>query len=218
MLLEDLRSEALATAVELERLGLASVGPVKGSLSARDAGSGNVVMSPSGMRYGNLAPADFVVIDSAAGVLEGARKPSLDLVFHLAIYAARPDVSAVIHTHSPYASAFACLNREIPVIMLSQANTIGGAIKVAPFEFPDTRDLGESIARTIGRLNGVLLENHGVVAVGKSLGECLTNACIIENCAEIYAISSSLGSPRVLDNDLIDRARRFYASRYGQRG
>lgn len=208
--------EFLRVARDFEQSPLSSFGPGKGSLSARDYTDNElVVITPSGMQFASLAPSDLVVLDLQGNIVEGKRKPSLDRVFHLAVYNARPDVYGIIHTHSPYASAYASMAKPILPLIMSLVISVGGSVDVAPFAFPGSEELGKAVVAGLADKNAVLMEQHGVLTVGKNLSKALSVAGTVENVAHIQAISESLGTVRPLDEDTIRRGLEFEKG-YGQ--
>ncbi|NMC47765.1 MAG: class II aldolase/adducin family protein [Chloroflexi bacterium] len=208
--------EFLQVACDFEKSPLASFGPGKGSLSARDyADNELVVITPSGMQFSQLTPEDLIVLNLQGNIVDGKRKPSLDRVFHLAVYNARPDVSGIIHTHSPYATAYASMAKPILPLIMSLVISVGGSVDVAPFAFPGTEELGKAVVAGLAQKNAVLMEQHGVLAVGKNLSKALSVAGTVENVAQIQAISESLGDVRPLDEETIRQGREFEKG-YGQ--
>lgn len=199
---------------ELERLGLSTIGPGKGSCSVRDPMSGVLYVTPSGKAYHDVTEEMLVITDMEGNILKGA-KPSVDLIFHRAIYRARPEIGAVVHLHTPYATAFAILRQEIPVYMQAIANTIGETIPVAQFALPGTDALGDNIIKAMdGRINAVLMANHGIVVAAPTPEECLTIASTVESAAQVTAIALALGTPTALTENEINGARGFYAKRF----
>jgi L-fuculose-phosphate aldolase len=208
--------EFLQVACDFEKSPLASFGPGKGSLSARDyADNELVVITPSGMQFSQLTPEDLIVLNLQGNIVDGKRMPSLDRVFHLAVYNARPDVSGIIHTHSPYATAYASMAKPILPLIMSLVISVGGSVDVAPFAFPGTEELGKAVVAGLAQKNAVLMEQHGVLAVGKNLSKALSVAGTVENVAQIQAISESLGDVRPLDEETIRQGREFEKG-YGQ--
>jgi L-fuculose-phosphate aldolase len=112
-----------------------------GNASARDPESDLVVVSPTSIPYERLRPADVSVVDASGRVAEG-QTPTVELPMHLAVLAARPDVGAVLHTHSPYATALGCVLDEIPVVAPEQAAAVGGPVAVAPYAPTGTTEMG----------------------------------------------------------------------------
>lgn len=210
--------EFLQIARDFEGSPLSGFGPGKGSLSARDySDSEMVVITPSGMQFSTLTSEDLVVLDLKGNIIEGKRSPSLDRIFHLAVYNARPDVFGIIHTHSPYATAFASLAKPILPLIMSLVISAGGLVDVAPFAFPGSEELGQRVVEGLGKKNAVLMEQHGVLAVGKNLSKALAVAGTVENVAQIQAITESLGGARPLDQKTINEGL-IFEKNYGQPG
>lgn len=209
------REEFLLVAIDLMNSPLVSFGPAKGSVSARDFESQLVLITPSGIPFSQLKPEDLIVVDLEGKVIDGILKLSLDAIFHLAVYRARDDVGGVIHTHSPYATAFACLGEPIQPLNMSIVLMVGGSVDVAPFVFPGTRELGESVVKGLGNKNAVLMEQHGVLCVSKNLKRALSVAGVVENVAQIQSIASRLGKLRPLGKATIERGIAFEKN-YGQ--
>jgi L-fuculose-phosphate aldolase len=210
---DDLRQRLLQVAQSLERLGLATVGPAKGSCSARDFETGTIYLTPSGQAYSELQPDMLATVD-AQGRANAGSKPSVDLPFHLAIYKIRPDVGAVMHLHTPYASAFAVIRQEIPVYLQSLANVVGGPVPVAEFALPGTAELAANIVSVLGQGKAALMANHGVVTCGRTPEECLTVIATVETAAQVTLLSGLIGKPVRLTPEQIDGARGFYANRF----
>lgn len=214
-MLDSLREEVCELNRSLPRLGLAAW--TTGNLSARDPDSGLVAIKPSGVRYEHMTPEDIVVLDIDGAVVAGARKPSVDAASHLVVYRHRPDVGGVVHTHSPYATAFAAVARPIPVVLTSIADQFGGPVPVGAYVPPIGGDaIGAEIVRSIGRSPAVLLKNHGVFTIGATAAKALQAAVMVEENAKTVAIALSLGVPDELPPADVERQRTFYLEGYGQ--
>ena len=124
-MLETLRNEVWKCNLELPKQGL--VKTTSGNVSGRDPETGLVVIKPSGYNYEGMMPEDMVVVSLDGTVIEGHLKPSVDTSTHLYVYAHRPDVMGMVHTHSPYASIFAVLGEPIPACLTASA-LLGGEI------------------------------------------------------------------------------------------
>jgi len=132
----------------------------------------------------------------------------------MSIYNARPDVGAVIHLHTPYASAFAVTRQEIPVYLQSLANVVGGPVPVANFALPGTVELAVNIVSALGQGNAALMSNHGVVTCGRTPEECLTVIATVEAAAQVALLSGLIGKAIPLTPEQIEGARGYYASRF----
>ena len=122
---------------------------------------------------------------------------------HAAVYEAKPEVSAVIHTHSPYATAFAVNNRDIPVILIEMVAFLGGGVPLARYALPGTRGVGDEAVKALEDRGGCLLANHGVLAVGNSLERAHLRAVYIEDAAKICSIAMSNGPIVVMSEEQI---------------
>lgn len=187
-MLEELKKEVVAIARQAEASGLCR--HKSGNFSIRDKKTGYVVVTPAGVSREELTYYDICVVDREANVLEAppGRKPTSELLLHLEAYAIRPDVMAVVHTHSRFATAFAVIKKEIPAIVYEGA-ALGGAegiIPVAPYGRPGTRALAESISEPIKKADAALMESHGVITVATEAKDALLKAHYVEEIAEIY--------------------------------
>jgi L-fuculose-phosphate aldolase len=202
--LEALRAAVADAGRELERAGL--VKGTSGNLSARDPAGGTIAITPGSVEYGRIHPADVLLVDGDGNLEEGRHEPSSELSMHLAVYRARPDVGALVHTHSPWATTWAVLGREIPAVHYVIAS-IGYSVRVAPYATFGTEALARNVVSTLGDDNAVLLSSHGVLAVGADLRVALENAVRVELLAEMYWKASQVGAPVVLPPEEIDRVR-----------
>jgi L-fuculose-phosphate aldolase len=167
-----------------------------GNLSGLDA-DGRVAITPSGIAYADLSPQQIVVTDRSGHCASKGLKPSSELGFHLALYDRRPDIRAVVHTHSVYATTFACLREEIPAVHYL-VGYCGHSVRLAPYATFGTLELAENITTTIGADQAVLLANHGLVAVGPTLAKAFAVAEEIELVARLYYQTRAIGRPHIL--------------------
>ncbi|MCR4398893.1 MAG: class II aldolase/adducin family protein [Firmicutes bacterium] len=209
-----LREKVLEYSLRMSRSGMAP--STWGNISALDRGSGVVAITPSGMEYDSLTPSDICLLDLEGAAVEIGRKPSTETALHLAVYALKPEVGAVVHTHSVYATAFACARREIPVVNATLAAVVGGRVPVAPYAAPGTRELGLGAVNAMGGRPAVLLAAHGVLAVGSDLRAAYTVAEIVEDAARIACLAGMLGAQVELDAAETARIRTEYLRNYGQ--
>lgn len=209
-----LRADIVRVAKAMDAAGFA---PSKsGNVSARIVGG--MLITPSGLPYAAMEPADIVDLAEDGSVRAGARKPSSEAPFHAAIYAARPDARAIVHTHSPKATALACARRPIPAFHYMVAYCGGPDIRVADYATFGTDALAENAVRALEGRKAVLLANHGVIAIGATLDGALAIAGEVENLAGQYLALLAAGlEPVVLDADEMARVAAKFAG-YGKVG
>ena len=175
-----------------------------GNLSQICRRRGLVAISPSGLDYAVMQPADVALVDLDGLTVEGAYKPSSELGFHLALYRQRPAVGAVVHTHSVYATTLACLGWELPAVHYL-VGFAGHKVPVAPYATFGTDELAANVAVTMGHhFNAVLLANHGLVAVGGDVPAALNTAEEVEFVARIYYQTKCAGTPVLLPDKEMD--------------
>lgn len=163
-----------------------------------------MLITPTCVRYETMTEEDIVVMKLDGTIVEGKYQPSSEWRMHGAMFEKCPGVRAVIHTHSPYATAFATVRRGIPVILIEMTPFVGGDIQCAGFQKPGTRELGLGAAEVVntGR-GGCLLSSHGVLTVGEDFGQAYIRAEYIEEAAQIYHYGLQIGEPVVLDKELL---------------
>ncbi|WP_162523583.1 class II aldolase/adducin family protein [Calorimonas adulescens] len=211
----ELRNKVIDIALKMSRSGMAPA--TWGNVSARDSETGYIFITPSGMDYNELHPEDICVVDNEGKMVEGKWKPSTETPLHLLFYRERPWIGGIVHTHSIFATAFACAGKSIPVVIATLASKVGGDVPIAPYMSSGTEEFGRNALDAMGDKTAVLLANHGVVAVGNNLDDAYTTAEIVENAAKIYVISNSIGTPLRLDDNEILNIRKKYLTKYGQR-
>jgi L-fuculose-phosphate aldolase len=195
------RAGIIAIAQALDAAGL--VPNKSGNVSCRSADG--FLITPAGVPYRALVPADIVEVSLSGSAGEHARRPSSEWRMHAAIYAGRPDATAIVHTHSPKATALACAGRGIPPFhyMIALA---GGDIRCMPYATFGTTELAATAVQGLDGRRATLLANHGVIAIGGSLGEAHAVALEVENLAGQYLALLAAGlEPRVLDGAELQR-------------
>ncbi len=165
-----------------------------------------IAITPAGIPYEEMDAEDIVVVDAAGTVVNGHRRASSETGMHLAIYAARADVGAIVHTHSSFATAFAIAGRPIPAVHYVIA-PLGDEIRVAPYATFGTAALARGVATTLGADNAVLIGNHGAVAVGPDLRTAFERAERVEELAALAWRAAALGGPVILDRPELERVR-----------
>ncbi len=213
-MLEELKALVCDLHQELPRHGL--VVWTGGNVSARDPQTGLVVIKPSGVRYEQLRPEHHVVVDLDGRVFEGTLKPSSDTASHLYIYKHRPDVNGVVHTHSPYATAFAAVGRPIPACLTAIADEFGGPVPCAGFALIGGEEIGREVVAHIGQSPAVLLKNHGVFTVGRKAEAAVKAAVMVEDAARTVFLALQLGTPDELSPEIIAKLHERYTRVYGQ--
>jgi L-fuculose-phosphate aldolase len=207
----EARAEIVAVARALDAAGL--VPNKSGNVSRRSPGG--FLVTPSGVPYVELKPAQIVEFDEHGTPATRGLRPSSEWRMHAAIYACRPDVSAIVHTHSPRATALACAGLGIPAFhyMIALA---GGAIRCAPYATFGTAELAASAIAGLEGRRGVLLANHGVVAVGPTLAAAQAVAVEVENLAGQYLALRAAGlEPAILGDAELARVIEKFAD-YGR--
>jgi ribulose-5-phosphate 4-epimerase/fuculose-1-phosphate aldolase len=163
-----------------------------------------VVSTPSGWSLGELKAESLSVTNLNGEVLSGP-KPTKELPMHLAVYHSRPDLHAVVHTHSINAVTYSCtaeLNSLIPIYIPSIVIKVGN-VKLIPFALPGSAELGELVGKEIQYFNGLLLENHGVLSTGRTLAQAGIGAYEIEDNLKIEFLSNHRA--RTISQDLIEK-------------
>jgi L-fuculose-phosphate aldolase len=204
--------EVVDTALSMSRQGL-SPGR-SGNVSARIGD--DILITPSGMAYDTLAPSDIVRVSLEGVAAAGQRKPSSELGFHLAIYRARPDAGAVVHTHSLHATVLACARRPIPAFHYMVAVAGGDDIPLVPYATFGSEELAQHVAAGLAHRNACLMANHGQIAIGATCADALALAAEVEVLAEQYVKVLTLGSPHILARDEMAHVLERFG-RYGQK-
>jgi len=210
----DLRAAIVRVAQDLDRAGFC---PSKsGNVSCR-FGEG-LLITPSGLPYAGMQPADLIELSLEGEVRSGARKPSSEWPFHTTIYRARPDARAVVHTHSPKATALSCARRGIPAFHYMIALAGGADIRCAAYATFGTQELADNAVAALEGRKATLLANHGVIALGASLDGAGAIAVEVENLAGQYLALLGAGlAPVNLDDPEMERVGAKFAS-YGKTG
>ncbi len=190
--IQDMQEKILKTAQIMARAGLVS--GTFGNLSLLDRERNLVAITPSGVFYDEMKGEDICITDlNGIQLLENNRKPSSELFMHLAVYQKRKDISAIVHTHSVYATTLASMGEEIPPVVAEMGMVASGNVAVAPFAMPGSEDLAKKTVVALGENYGCLLANHGVVASGSDLNRAYMVAAIIEEGAKIYYLQKQAG-------------------------
>ena len=207
------RRAVIDTALAMSNSGL-SPGR-SGNVSCR--WKGGMLITPTGMAYDAIRPRDVVFVDAKGAVpSKRSRKPSSEWRFHLAAYRARPDMHAVVHTHSMHATALACAHKPIPAFHYMVAVAGGNDIPLVPYDTFGTQELADYVAKGLAERNACLMANHGQIAVGATLASALELAHEVEVLSEQYAKVLELGEAHILPDEEMARVLERFKS-YGQR-
>lgn len=199
-----LREQILATCRKLESTGLNR--GTSGNVSARVREG--MLITPSGQPVETMTPASLVTL-SLDGQILSSGKPSSEWRFHCDILTSRPEIHAVVHTHSPHATALACLREDLPPFHYMIAIAGGDSIRCAPYALFGTEALSQHAVAALKGRKACLLANHGLIALGRDLDEALAIAVEIESLCEQYLIARQVGQPVLLSatemRDVIER-------------
>lgn len=206
----DPRDALIATARAMQPAGLNK--GTSGNVSVRH-GDGFYI-TPTGMPYDRLVANDIPLM-SLDGAHVGARKPSSEWRFHRDLYAARPEVGAVLHAHSPFAVSLACLRQDIPPFHYMIARFGGDTIRCAEYALFGSQALSDAALLALCGRKGCLLANHGLLVAGRDLDEALALAIELEELCEQYWRASQLGQPVLLGEQEMAEVLHKFAS-YGQ--
>lgn len=207
-----LRKAVLATARALHRCGLAE--GTSGNVSAR-SGEGFFI-TPTGVPYESLG-AEQIVECGAEGIVAQpqTRRPSSEWRIHRDIYRCRPEIGAVIHTHSPHATALACCRLGIPPFHYMVARAGSAGIPCAPYATFGTQLLSDRVLGALDGRRACLMANHGVIAVGADLDQALEVAREVEYLAKIYGLALQIGRPVLLSAEEMREVQSRFRT-YGQ--
>jgi len=200
---------------ELPRNGL--VVWTSGNASARVPGG--MLIKPSGVPYDELTPESMVLCDLDGAPLTDSLAPSSDAATHGFIYQHMPEVGGIVHTHSPYATAWAVRGEPIPCVMTAMADEFGGEIPVGPFALIGDEAIGRGIVETLEGHNSpaVLMRAHGVFTIGSTAKDAIKAAVMCEDVARTVHLARALGDVVPLDPESIEALHDRYQNVYGQR-
>jgi len=189
MMYEKERAEVIEAALEMQRSGM--IKGTSGNVSLRTPDRDVIAITPSSIDYSLLKPEDICLVTLSGEAVDCIHAPSSEKLMHLAIYRARPDVNAVVHSHSLYSTVMASVARVLPAV------TVPGAefypVRSAPFAMPGSQELADTVVACLGDGFAVLMEHHGLVCVGKSLAKAMSGASYVEENAQIAYLLHAAG-------------------------
>jgi L-fuculose-phosphate aldolase len=210
---DSLRAAVVETARAMNALGINR--GKSGNVSSRLAeGIDGFLVTPSGLAYERTSPGDVVAM-TLEGESKGRLRPSSEWRFHRDIYRARREVGAIVHTHAPFATTLACLDRGIPSFHYMVAVAGGADIRCAPYATFGTQQLSDHALAALEGRKACLLAHHGMIAVGGDLASALALAVEVETLAEMYWRALQIAEPALLPREEMDEVLRRFAT-YGQ--
>ena len=185
-----------------------------GNISVCNREKNLVAISPSGLDYYETTPEDIVILDIDGNLVEGKHRPSSEAGMHLAFYKNRADISGIVHTHSKFATAIACMGWELPAVhyLIGMA---GHRVKCTGYATYGSDELAKKALETIRDSNAVLLANHGLIALGEDVDRAFSTAEHLEFVSEVYYLTKTLGTPNILSDENMDEVmKKFGTFRY----
>ena len=195
--LQKLKQEIVDRSLHAFHEGLFS--GTSGNMSCFLREEGKMLITPTSVRYDVMKADDIVVMRLDGTVVEGHLQPSSEWRMHAAVYESCPEFSALFHTHSPYATAFAVNHQTIPAVLIEAHVFLGGDVRCAEYATPGTREVGLNAVPALAGRGGCTLANHGVLAAGENLEEAHLRAEYVEDLARIYTYARGIGTPVPLE-------------------
>ena len=185
---DSAKKQVVETAQKLVQKGyLMATG---GNLSTRITGQDAFAITPSNFDYLKMTNEDVCILDFDLNIIEGDLKPSVESAMHGAIYQARADVNAVVHTHQVYASALTLIKASIPALFDEQARFLGRSVDIIPYAPSGTGFLKNTVAKHVkNHNNAFMMQNHGALVFGHDIERAIHNVEILEKCAQAYLLA-----------------------------
>lgn len=174
-----------------------------------------MAITPSGIDYFKTKPEDILIMDLKGNVIDGHQKPSSEYGMHKIFYEKREDINAVVHLHSTYSAILSCMNWELPAVHYLVAISGGNNVRCAEYATFGTKELAENAFVAMKDRYAVLLANHGLLTGAKDLPNAFNKAEEIEFCAEIYYRTKTIGEPKILSDQEMNKMLKLFKS-YGQ--
>jgi len=191
-----LREQIVAACKRLDSSGLNR--GTSGNVSCREGE--HFLITPTGVPVDEITPSKIVSLDFEGKVM-GPGKPSSEWQFHSAIFKARPEINAVVHTHAPHATALACLREDLPPFHYMIAIAGGDSVRCAPYALFGTDTLSQHAVTALADRKACLLANHGMITLGRNLDEAMAVAIELESLCHQYLIARQVGHPVLLSAD-----------------
>jgi len=191
-----LREQIVAACKRLDSSGLNR--GTSGNVSCREGE--HFLITPTGVPVDEITPSKIVSLDFEGKVM-GPGKPSSEWQFHSAIFKARPEINAVVHTHAPHATALACLREDLPPFHYMIAIAGGDSVRCAPYALFGTDTLSQHAVTALADRKACLLANHGMITLGRNLDEAMAVTIELESLCHQYLIARQVGHPVLLSAD-----------------
>lgn len=183
---------------------------------SRRVDDNSIAITPTSIAYEVMTEEQIVIVDLASGkATHSLHRPSYELPMHLGVYHARPDIAAIVHTHSPFVTTLSVLRLPLPPVIDEMMLHFGGTIEVTEYAFSGTEAVGRNVVRALGDRTGVLLANHGNVCIGPTLERALHVAVVMESTARVYVQALQAGDPVALPEEAIRAGRTLFDQRNG---
>lgn len=211
----QVRQEVIDTCLWMQKMGY--VFGTWGNVSVR-LEHDRFLLTPSKLEYEKMLPEDLVVMTLEGEIVSGSRLPTSERELHRKIMKSRPDIQAVIHTHSPYAMAASTLDTGVPPISEEMCQLIGGAIPLSKEFVPSEQHikLGNIVASSLGMANAVLIRNHGAVCCGGSLAQARVCSQVVEKSAKMYLHLLGHSEINLVPAEWVEAGRNYYLHSYGK--
>lgn len=212
----DIRQDIVAAGVRLLNSGCTI--ETWGNISCIDRTRQQIYITPSGMDYTTMDYEDICICDLTGNWIDGKRKPSIEKDLHVEIYAHRPEIGCVLHTHPIYSTVFSCMGESIPLIIDEAAQVLGDTVKTAKYGLPGSKELAENCILALGQTaNACLLQSHGAICLGTDLKSAFKTSTVLEVTAQIYQLIRATGGAALpISQENIEKMQYFIKRHYGQ--
>ena len=189
-----------------------------GNISGREKGSSRMMIKPSGVLFEDLSPEKMCEVDIESLENFSDYKFSSDTATHAYIYKHMPEVGGIVHTHSPYATAWAAVGKDIPCFLTAMADEFGGPIPIGGFALIGGEEIGKEVVRVLTGHNSpaIIMQNHGVFAIGETPKAAVKAAIMCEDVAKTSFLAQQLGTPLAIQKEDIAKLHDRYNNVYGQ--
>ena len=205
----DYKKELVATARILEEKGFVTA--LEGNISLIDRKNNRLYMTPHGQRKLTMTEEMVAVMDlSTDQQIEGSHTVSSEYIMHKIALTARPDCTAVIHSHCKYLTAYAFLNQPIDMKNTNSIAVIGGVLPCIPFGLSGTPEIANGLAEELMKTNMCLLGSHGVICIERDLLSCSGLLEMVEKTVETYVLACSMGEPKEIPADKAELMRKHH--------